>query len=122
MSEIRANTISNQAGTGPITLTGQSAAKSWINFNGTGTVAIRESFNTSGLVDNGTGDYTVNFATAMVDANYAVPSSASLNNTRPVSFNPDSLTTLSVRGRTGAGDSAGGGIYDAFNVMVVVHR
>jgi len=40
MSEIRATTISNAAGTGPITLTGQSAAKAWVNFNGTGTVAI----------------------------------------------------------------------------------
>jgi hypothetical protein len=47
------------------------AAKAWVNFNGTGTVAIRASFNVSSITDNGTGDYTVNFTTAMVDANYA---------------------------------------------------
>ena len=48
------------------------AAKAWVNFNGTGTVAIRAQFNVSSITDNGTGDYTVNFTTAMVDTNYAV--------------------------------------------------
>ena len=45
--------------------------RAWVNFNGTGTVAIRGSFNVSSITDNGTGDYTVNFTTAMPDANYA---------------------------------------------------
>ena len=47
------------------------AARAWVNFNGTGTVAIRESGNVSSITDNGTGDYTVNFTTAMPDANYS---------------------------------------------------
>jgi hypothetical protein len=47
-------------------------AKAWVNFNGTGTVAIRDSFNVSSITDNGTGDYTVNFTTAMPNANYSV--------------------------------------------------
>ena len=46
-------------------------AKAWVNFNGTGTVAIRASYNVSSITDNGTGDYTVNFTTALADANYA---------------------------------------------------
>ena len=46
------------------------AARAWVNFNGTGTVAIRASGNVSSITDNGTGDYTVNFTTAMPDANY----------------------------------------------------
>jgi hypothetical protein len=46
-------------------------ARAWVNFNGTGTVAIRDSGNVSSITDNGTGDYTVNFTTAMPDANYA---------------------------------------------------
>lgn len=46
-------------------------AKAWVNFNGTGTVAIRASFNVSSITDNGTGLYTVNFTTAMPDANYS---------------------------------------------------
>jgi len=50
--------------------TGQQACKAWVNFNGTGTVAIRGEYNVSSITDNGTGDYTVNFTTAMADANY----------------------------------------------------
>ena len=46
--------------------------RAWVNFNGTGTVAIRASFNVSSITDNGTGDYTVNFTTALADANYSV--------------------------------------------------
>lgn len=52
-------------------LSGQGVAKAWVNFNGTGTVAIRDSFNVSSITDNGTGDYTVNFTDAMPNANYA---------------------------------------------------
>lgn len=55
--------------------------KAWVNFNGTGTVAIRASFNVSSITDNGVGDYTVNFTTAMVDANYCFNLSASDNGT-----------------------------------------
>jgi hypothetical protein len=51
-------------------------AKAWVNFNGTGTVAIRDSFNVSSITDNGTGDYTVNFTTAMPNANYAIAGAA----------------------------------------------
>ncbi len=47
-------------------------AKAWVNFDGTGTVAIRGSLNVSSITDNGTGDYTINFATALANANYAV--------------------------------------------------
>lgn len=46
------------------------AAKAWVNFNGTGTVAIRSSYNVSSITDNGTGNYTVNLTNAMSDANY----------------------------------------------------
>ena len=71
MSTLRVDTIQNAAGTdSPISVPG--TAKAWVNFNGTGTVAIRASYNVSSITDNGTGDYTVNFTTAMVDANYAV--------------------------------------------------
>jgi hypothetical protein len=45
--------------------------RAWVNFNGTGTVAIRASGNVSSITDNGTGQYTINFATAMPDANYS---------------------------------------------------
>ena len=47
------------------------AAKAWVNFNGIGTVAIRDNFNVSSITDNGTGNYTVNFTNSMGDTNYA---------------------------------------------------
>jgi len=46
--------------------------RAWVNFNGTGTVAIRGSGNVTSITDNGTGNYTVNFTTAMPDVNYNV--------------------------------------------------
>lgn len=57
----------NASGSAPVY-----AARAWVNFNGTGTVAIRASGNVTSITDNGVGDYTVNLATAMPDANYAV--------------------------------------------------
>ena len=57
---------------GGSTLYPQFACRAWVNFNGTGTVAIRASGNVSSITDNGTGDYTVNFTTAMADANSSV--------------------------------------------------
>ncbi len=52
------------------------ACRAWVNFNGTGTVSILASGNVSSITDNGTGNYTVNFATAMPDVKYAVTGSA----------------------------------------------
>ena len=46
--------------------------RAWVNFNGTGTVAIRASGNVSSITDGGTGAYTINFTTAMPDVNYSV--------------------------------------------------
>lgn len=60
----------NAAGDAPIF-----ACRAWVNFNGTGTVAIRASGNVSSITDNGTGSYTVNFTTSMGDANYSAPAS-----------------------------------------------
>jgi hypothetical protein len=55
--------------------------RAWINFNGTGTIAIRGSGNVSSITDNGTGNYAINLTTAMPDTNYTVCSSTSQDNT-----------------------------------------
>jgi len=79
----------NASGSAPIY-----ACRAWVNFNGTGTVAIRESGNVSSITDNGTGDYTVNFTTAMPDANYSVVGTARNYN---LSFSgADVITTTAV--------------------------
>ena len=51
------------------------SAKAWVNFNGTGTAAIRDSFNVASLTDNGTGNYNVNFSNSMANTGYSVGSS-----------------------------------------------
>lgn len=58
-------TALNASGTAPIY-----ACRAWVNFNGTGTVAIRAGGNVSSITDNGVGKYVVNFTTAMADVNY----------------------------------------------------
>ncbi len=57
----------NASGSAPIY-----ACRAWVNFNGGGTVTIRGSGNVTSITDNGVGDYTVNFTTAMADRNYSV--------------------------------------------------
>jgi hypothetical protein len=73
--------ISSAAANTPVVMqdsgSNTNTCRAWVNFNGTGTVAIRGSFNVSSITDNGTGDYTVNFTTAMPDANYGFSLSSS---------------------------------------------
>ena len=71
MSEIRATTISNAAGTGPITMTGQYAAKAWVNFNQIGTQAIQDSFNISSITDLNVGRTTVTLSNSMSNIYYS---------------------------------------------------
>lgn len=92
-----APTFQNTSGTEIGTL-----CRAWVNFDGTGTVAIRASFNVSSITDNGTGDYTVNFTNAMPDANYSCVTSAarSINNAIMSSiYYSSGLTTSSARVR-----------------------
>jgi hypothetical protein len=78
----------NATGSAPIY-----ACRAWVNFNGTGTVAIRASGNVSSITDNGTGDYTVNFTTAMPDANYCFSPGSRVINVPTVLGIDDSATT-----------------------------
>ena len=71
MSTLRVNNITDASG-GSSSLSAPGAAKAWVNFNGTGTVAIRAALNVTSITDNAVGDYTVNFTTALADANYSV--------------------------------------------------
>ncbi len=65
-NDVAVMTALNAGGTAPIY-----ACRAWVNFNGTGTVAIRASGNVSSITDRGVGKYTINFSTSMVDSNYA---------------------------------------------------
>ena len=86
------------------------ACRAWVNFNGTDTIAIRDSGNVSSITDNGTGDYTVTFTTAMPDANYCTlvtpqamagaTSTATLDVGTPLTTTSVTLLTMNVSGNT----------------------
>jgi hypothetical protein len=57
--------------------------RAWVNFNGTGTPAIRASGNVTSITDNGTGDYTINITNAMPDSNYGIAGFARRDNDSP---------------------------------------
>jgi len=71
MSLIKANNITNVTGGIPTVKSQQLIPTAWVNFNGTGTVAIRDSENVSSITDGGAGLYYINFATTMANTNYA---------------------------------------------------
>jgi hypothetical protein len=93
MSTIIADNLTGKTSAGSVTVTSeggaatqslqQGLAKAWVNFNGTGTIAARDSLNLTSLTDNGTGDYTVSYTNNMNNVNY----SHLLNCNNSVSFN-----------------------------------
>ena len=93
------------SGTAPLYM-----CRAWINFNGTGTVAIRGSGNVSSITDNGVGDYTVNFTTAMPDVNYsivALSSNTTIYNQFVQIYNLTTPTASLVRIRANASLTSG---------------
>ena len=72
MSTLKADTLVASDGTSPVTLTKQSAAKGFVAFNGTGTIASDDSFNLSSLSDAGTGDYDANWVSSIATYVYAM--------------------------------------------------
>src|SRR6056297_2324241 len=69
--ESQVKTATNATGSAPVY-----ACRAWVNFDGIGTVSIRESGNVSSITDNGTGQYVINFTTSMPDTNYALQGTA----------------------------------------------
>ena len=97
--------------------------RAWVNFNGTGTVAIRASGNVSSITDNGTGVYTLNFSTAMPDANYAATGFARVGSTSTqtkgvAAATTDTYSTTQLQVRT----TSGSGFADADTVGIAIFR
>lgn len=87
--------LSTAAGTAP-----SYSARAWVNFNGTGTVSIQGAGNVSSITDNGVGDFTLNFTTAMPDANYAVVGSVGSIGNAYSNFYIGTVTTSSIQVKT----------------------
>jgi hypothetical protein len=102
---------------------GGQLCRAWANFDGTGTVAIRASYNVSSITDNGTGDYTVNFTTAMPDANYQVSGSAGSSTVIAIMMvnNIGAAPTASAL-RIGSRRSDTSGVTDSEYVNVAIFR
>ena len=97
--------------------------RAWVNFNGTGTVAIRASGNVTSITDNGTGDYTVNFTTAMPDANYMVTTSAGdATGSNVDTFNPSSATAPTTSSLRMVAVRSAVGVYDLVRASVAIFR
>ena len=137
MSEIKVDTLTGKTTANDITVTvgatatmslEQGLAKAWVNFNGTGTIASRDSLNVSGLVDNGTGNYTASFTTSMNDVNYCVNAGSFNESTSFGSFVVQShtsagITTSSLRviNSYGASANTGTGARDTSIVYAALH-
>jgi hypothetical protein len=93
--------------------------RAWVNFNGTGTVAIRAQFNVSSITDNGTGDYTVNFTNASTDANYAVVGTLSAAPTGSTVQSVFSISRSTTAARVG---TIGNAYYDNDYVGIAIFR
>ena len=96
--------------------------RAWVNFHGVGTVAIRASGNVSSITDNGLGDYTVNFTTAMVDANYAYSLSLTYpTTTREAVMQVQTVSAASIRVLIGYSYTSPGAS-DVASVAVAIFR
>ena len=101
MSTIKVTTLQDTSGGNSSTTEEiyNGRAKAWVNFNGSGTVAIRGDFNVNTITDNTTGDYTVNFTTSFADTNYAMTatSGGTINSSGVVENYLTARTTSLVR-------------------------
>ena len=118
MSTVKANDLTNVTGGIPTVKSQQLIPTAWVNFNGTGTVAIRDSENVSSVTDNGTGDYIGNFAVAMANTNYCVTSANTNSESNNATLMPVTYATSSIRvsSRNGSGSSMDGSV---LNVTVM---
>lgn len=109
----------------PVMATDKSQCTAWVNFNGTGTVAIRDSFGVTSITDNAVGNYTLNFSVAMANTNYSLSGTARTTSSVStggslVLLEGDTKTTSSVQVRVNGNDASGNSVRDASEVNVNV--
>ena len=128
MSTIRVDNFGPS--TGGTTYSARGIAKAWVNFDGTGTIAARDSENVSSLTDNGQGDYTVNFTNAFGAADYTVSGTASGNADATRGYtgfmaadasNAPTASALRTKFGLGANTVGNGQLYDSVYCTVLNH-
>lgn len=130
MSTIRVDNFGPSAG--GTTYSARGIAKAWVNFNGTGTVAVRDSDNLSSITDNTTGDYSINVTNAFIAADYSITGDTTLRatNTGTLTFNimrgmvggvPDIVTPTASSVRVGMAQQGATNNSDAEYVCANLH-
>ena len=114
--ESQVKTATNATGSAPVY-----ACRAWVNFDGTGTVSIRESGNVSSITDNGTGNYTVNFSTNMPDVNYVITQSARSSPNATYIY-PNSVPNSASQTPSLFAKAEGGGLVDAEYAAISIFR
>ena len=114
MSTLQVTNIKATGETAGRAVSGVAAA--WVNFNGTGTVAIRDSQNVSGLVDNSTANYDVNFSNNLNNANYC-STSASRNRATGSSQSGNAVSSKQIQ----MYETVSGSASDVDNVNLTIH-
>ena len=107
MSTIKTNTLTGTTSAGVINVTGEGGstttnlqsglAKQWVNMNGSGTVAVTDSFNNTSMTDNGTGNYSTTITNNMNNSTYAIPTGGA--------FDEDSASAYALQGAASLGKS-----------------
>ena len=97
-SELRVNTLKDAAGNNSVatSFVAGGSAKAWVNFQGSSTAVVRDGLNSSSLTDNGSGDYTNTFTSALANTDFATPTSSKQSdvyNDRYLSIKAASTTT-----------------------------
>ena len=123
MSTLKTSNIQDTSGNNNSTPEeiGKGRAKAWVNFNGTGTVAIRDNFNVSSITDNGSGDYSINFTNNMSNVNYAFAGTGSLEGANAADariVTGQTRATSSLRINATYANGSGG--YDTPGINVVI--
>jgi len=119
MSTLNVSNISDGTDTVGTSYVVNGSAKAWVNFNGTGTAAIRDSFNIASLTDNGTGDYTVNFSNVFSSGDYSAVSQGGRGTTGavntlvigPMTINPTTSAFRLQSFNSSFSNSDGGFVY-----------
>ena len=126
-SELKVDKFTGVTTAGSIDVTGegnstttnlqQGLAKSWVNFNGTGTIAARDSLNVNSLTDNGTGDYSPNFSNNMANANYSISMMTANDSVRQfILAGSDTVSSFRIRAQNSSSAQA-----DTSYVYATIH-
>ena len=133
MSTLKTGTVQNNSGTGAPLFKNNSGTeigqlvKAWISFNGIGTVETRDDFNVNSLTDNGTGDYTITFDTALANNDYALVTNQRLDtsggapNIVHTGNEHDDNTTTSAKIVCGTGNQNAAGTSGSFVDCKSIH-